>query len=222
MPDAEELKRRNRAVAGAAAGMVVVMFGLVAMSPIFYRHFSTLLGYGASLPEAETTRSIFGGGIDGKSVTVNFDTNVADGLKLEFVPEKPSVETTIGRPTKLYYDLTNNSGKPVVIRADFDVTPDWAAPYFFKATKSLDAIERLDAGETARVPLVFYVDRRILGDRLAGNVRQLTLSYTLFRQKGFSSAAVSSIKDLRDQSAAFDLHLERTGEATFANDTGGE
>lgn len=218
MLDAEELKRRNRAVAVAAAGLVVVMIGLVAMSPILYRHFSALIGYRASLPEAETTRSLFDGGVEGKRVTVLFDTNVADGLALEFVPEKRSVETAIGRPTKLYYDLTNKSGKPVVIRADFDVTPDWAAPYFFKATRSLDAIERLDAGETARVPLIFYVDKRILGDRMAGDVRQLTLSYTLFRQKGFSAAAISSVKDLRQQSAAFEMHLERTGEATFAND----
>ena len=83
MRDAEELKRRNRAVAGAAAGIVVIMGGLVALSPIFYRVMSAYIGYGGRLPRSSGVRSLADKGA-GKELTVRFDTNVASGLDVEF------------------------------------------------------------------------------------------------------------------------------------------
>jgi hypothetical protein len=44
MLDKEELKRRNRSVAAGAVGIVVVMLGLVAVSPMFYRMFVAYIG----------------------------------------------------------------------------------------------------------------------------------------------------------------------------------
>ena len=114
----------------------------------------------------------------------------------------------------LYYDVTNRTSAPVVIRATFDVTPAWAAPYFFKAVASLHPIERLEPGEHARVPMVFYVDRRILKDRLAARVNAITLSYTFFRQKGMSDGALASVGDLATRAAGFRTGTEgeRRGE----------
>ena len=217
MHDAEELRRRNRAVASAAVGIVVVMGGLVAVSPIFYRVLSAYIGYGGSLPQSSVVRRLAGKGA-GKDLTVRFDTNVASGLDVDFRPEERSVSTEIGRPTALYFRVTNRGSAPVVIRTAFDVTPAWAAPYFFKAVASLHPIERLEPGERARVPMVFYVDRRILKDRLAANVEAITLSYTFFRQKGMTDGALASVGDMAARAAAFDEELKKSGTAKFAND----
>ena len=216
MRDAE-LRRRNRAVAGAAAGVVVIMGGLVALSPILYRALSAYLGYGGNLPQSSEVRSLAGRGA-GKDLTVRFDTNVADGLAVDFEPEDRTISTEIGRPTKLYYDVANRASRPVVIRATFDVTPAWTAPYFFKAVASLHPLERLEPGEHARVPMVFYVDRRILNDRLAARVSAITLSYTFFLQKGLSDGALASVGDLATRSADFERDLEKNGTTKFAND----
>ena len=217
MQDADELKRRNRAVAGAAGGIVVTMGGLVAFSPILYRSLSAYIGYGGKLPQSSEVRSLAETGA-GKDLTVRFDTNVAAGLAVDFQPEARSVSTEIGRPTTLYYDVANRAAAPVVIRATFDVTPAWAAPYFFKAVASLHPIERLEPGEHARVPMVFYVDRRILNDRLAARVNAITLSYTFFRQQGMSDGALASVGDLATRAADFERELKKNGAARFAND----
>ena len=217
MRDGDELRRRNRVVAGAAAGIVVVMGGLVALSPIFYRVFSAYIGYGGSLPRSSKVRRLGEAGA-GKDVTVRFDTNVAAGLAVDFAPDVPSLATEIGRPTEFHYDVVNRSAAPVVLRFAFDVAPAWAAPYVFRATASLHPIERLEPGEHARVPMVFYVDRRILKDRLAARVDEITLSYTLFRQKGMSDGALLSVGDLATRSERFERELKRSGAAKFAND----
>lgn len=217
MHDAEELKRRNRAVAGAAVGVVVIMGGLVALSPIFYRVVSAYIGYGGSLPRSSRVRRLADKGA-GKEVTVRFDTNVASGLDLDVRPDERSVSTMIGRPTLLHYDVTNLTSAPLVIRTTFDVTPAWAAPYFFKAVQSLHPIERLAPREHTRVPMVFYVDRRILKDRLAGRVNEITLSYTFYRQKGMSDGALVSVGDLATRAADFERELTKNGAAKFAND----
>ena len=217
MRDADELRRRNRAVAGAAAGIVVIMGGLVAVSPVLYRTFSAYIGYGGRLARSSEIRSLADKGA-GKDLTVRFDTNVAADLAVDFQPERRSISTEIGRPTTLYYDVTNRTSRPVVVRASFDVTPAWAAPYFFKAVASLHPIERLEPGEHARVPMVFYVDRRILNDRLAARVNTLTLSYTFFRQQGMSDGALASVGDLAVRAAGFERELRKNGAAKFAND----
>jgi len=217
MHDGEELKRRNRAVAGAAVGVVVVMGGLVAVSPIFYHVMSAYIGYGGALPQTSEVRSLHEAGA-GKDLTVRLDTNVEAGLDVDFRAEKRLIETEIGRPTEVYYEVRNAGAAPVVIRTTFDVTPAWTAPYFFRATAALHPLERLNPQESVRVPFIFYVDPRILKDRLAGKVGAVTLSYTLFRQKGMNGDALEAVHDLATQSAAFSQTLEKDGTATFSND----
>lgn len=213
----DELKRRNRAVAGAAVGVVVVMGGLVAVSPIFYHVMSAYIGYGGELPQSSGTRSLNQKGA-GKNLKIRLDTNVEAGLDVDFRPESQLVETEIGRPTEFYYDVANHSSDPVVIRTSFDVTPAWAAPYFFKAVESLHPLERLSPHEHAHVPMIFYVDRRILKDKLAGKAEEITLSYTLFRQKGMNGGALAAVHDLAAQATDFSEALKMKGAATFAND----
>lgn len=217
MPYADDLRRRNRAVASAAVGVVVVMAGLVAVSPIFYDIFSAYLGYGGSISGTRQSRSLDVAGT-GRDVTVAFVTNVGGRLDLDFRPERRSLVADIGHPEAVYFDVGNRSSSPVVIRTAFDVTPAWAAPYFFRSVDSFHPIERLAAGERARVPLVFFVDRRILKDKLAKGVGEITLSYTLLMQHGMNDGALAAIGDMRLHAEALDRRLRLKRSATFAND----
>jgi cytochrome c oxidase assembly protein subunit 11 len=73
----------------------------------------------------------------------------------------------------------------VVARATFNVTPYKAAPYFFKIECFCFTEEKLGPGESARMPLVLYVDEQMLEDPDTAEVRDITLSYT------FSSRTIS-------------------------------
>ncbi|MGN6549942.1 MAG: cytochrome c oxidase assembly protein [Pararhizobium sp.] len=217
MQQSAEMKRRNRLVLLCSLGVVGIMIALVAVSPILYRDFVSYIGYGATLPQTERTMSLTHEGI-GEKVTVRFDTNVASGLDWTFRPEKPAVTADIGAPKRVYFDVTNNSGKTIVVQTTFNVTPDWAAPYFFKVEDFCLPTEKLRPGESARMPLVFYVDRRLVADRFAGTIPEVTLSYTFFRRPGLSAAAMAAVPDLHDQAATLDQKMAANGTAIFVND----
>lgn len=217
MYPSDELKRRNRVVLLCSLGAIAIMAGLVTVSPILYRDFVSYVGYRATLPQTQRRVSLSHEGI-GETVTVRFDTNVASGLDWSFRPEKHAVTADIGAPNKVYFDVTNRSRKTMVVQTAFNVTPDWAAPYFFKGQDFCLPTEKLKPGESARMPLVFYVDRRIAADRFAGTIPEITLSYTFFMRPGLSQEAVAAVPDLHDQAAALDRRISASGAAIVVND----
>ena len=157
---------------------MAMMTGLVIYSPTLYRMFCSLTGYNGtvrrvSLPKAAVHASDI-------PTTVSFDANVAPDLPWEFRPEQQRVTTHFGEPTKVYYYAKNNSDRALVGRAVFNVTPFAAAPFFFKIECFCFTDEKLGPGESAHMPLVFYVDEEMLKDPDAQMLTELTLSYTFY------------------------------------------
>ena len=153
-----------------------------------------------------------------EKITVRFDANVAPGLSWEFRPEQRMVETRFGEPTKVYYYAKNNSDETVVARATFNVTPYQTAPYFFKIECFCFTEEKLGPGESARMPLVLYIDEQMLKDKNAKMFRNITLSYTFFKQNDLSPEEVEAARDLKAGSVATDAKLESAESVGFEND----
>lgn len=208
------IRSKNARVVAAAGALVAVMVGLVAYSPTLYRMFCSLTGYGGTVQRAPPPAPATVDNI----VTVHFDANVAPGLAWEFRPEQSKVDVHFNEPTRVYYYAKNNSDRTVVARAAFNITPYRAAPYFFKIECFCFTDERLGPGQSARMPLVLYVDEQMLNDMDTEMIHNITLSYTFFEQKDLTPQQISAARDLKAGSDALDTKLKKKDATEFAND----
>lgn len=214
MADQHESAGRGKTVTLIGVGVILcVMVGLVSYAPTLYRMFCDLTGYGGT-----TQRAV---AIDEKAatdtpITVRFDANVAPGLAWEFGPEQRELKTRIGEPTQAYYYARNLSDRTIVASATFNVTPGWAGPYFFKVECFCFTEQKLEPGEEARMPLMFYIDEQVLEDEDTMNIRTVTLSYTFFEQKGLTDEEIAEARDLAAGSRRQEETLAGEGVQTFA------
>ncbi len=213
--------RRGKLLTLAAAGLAIaVMVGLVSYSPTLYRLFCSVTGYGGTVQQAKAVTF----GISRRTVVVRFDTNVAPGLDWEFKPLQAEVTTHLGEPTEVYFYSKNLSDEPVVARAVYNVTPFKVGPYFTKTQCFCFTNEVLKPGESARMPVVFYVDPKLAKDRNTSDVETITLSYTFFKAKDQSPAQdlgsrvtteTSQDKTLVDQASRARAHAAAQGQASY-------
>jgi cytochrome c oxidase assembly protein subunit 11 len=193
--------------------LIGVMTTGVAYSPTLYRWFCAATGYGGAVTIKRSLEATQASPGVGPEITVRFDTNVANGLDWEFKPEQPSVVTHVGLPTTVFFHAKNLSDKTVVARATYNVTPDAAGYYFTKVQCFCFTEEKLKPGESARMPVVFYVDPEMLTDGDAQSVRTITLSYSFFPQA--NGVAESDARPLRQGSEKQIENLKTAKEANF-------
>lgn len=196
--------------------MLALMTLAVSYSPTLYRWFCAATGYGGSVTVKRSTDSeaYAQSNAIGPEITVRFDSNVAPGLDWEFKPEKPFVKTHIGLPTTAFFIAKNLSKETIVGRATYNVMPDAAGYYFTKTQCFCFTEEKLKPGESARMPVVFYVDPEMLNDQTGKSIRTITLSYTFFRQDS-SEPAAAAARPLAQASAEEAKSLSQTKEAEF-------
>ncbi|MEM7693200.1 MAG: cytochrome c oxidase assembly protein [Pseudomonadota bacterium] len=209
------MKRNGRVILPLVA-IVLFMSGLVAYSPTLYRLFCDLTGYGGTVRRIDSL-SISAMAAAEDTVTLRFDANVAPGLDWDFRPEKTKIDVRFGEPTMAYYIAKNNTDEAIVGQATFNILPYLAASYFFKTECFCFTEQRLEAGETARMPLVLYVDPEYRDDPNTANNRVMTLSYTFFKQDAVSPDDVVSARDLKAASRELDRTFAQGGEAVFDN-----
>jgi cytochrome c oxidase assembly protein subunit 11 len=152
------------------------MTGLGYASVPLYRMFCEATGLNGT-----TQRGLKAPGAVGhEQVRIDFDTNVAPKLPWIFKPEVPSETIAIGARDMAFFTATNTSDKPITGTATFNVTPAQAGKYFTKIQCFCFTQQTLKPGETARMPVIFFVDPKILADPDAADVKTITLSYTFY------------------------------------------
>ncbi|MDV3458793.1 cytochrome c oxidase assembly protein [Sphingomonas sp. HF-S4] len=166
---------RNLRTALLAGLGVCTMTGMGFASVPLYRIFCEVTGLNGT-----TQRGDLAPGATGKKVTVAFDSNVAAKLPWKFAPERRSDTIDIGGRDMAFYTATNLSDKPITGSATFNVTPAVAGKYFTKIQCFCFTQQTLEAGETVRMPVLFYVDPAILNDPDAKDIQEITLSYTFY------------------------------------------
>lgn len=172
------LADRNRKVGLMAVAMVAAMVALGFASVPIYRMFCQVTGFNGTTQKAEGATAP--GAVVGKLVNVRFDGNVKPGMPWKFAPEEHVQRVAVGARDMAFFNATNTSDKPVKGTATFNVTPSQAGQYFTKIQCFCFTEQVLQPGETMRMPVIFYVDPKILNDPDAKDINEITLSYTFF------------------------------------------
>ncbi len=167
---------KNDVVVLSCTAFVAVMVGMSFAAVPLYRLFCQTTGYGGTPQRADTAPA----SVDSRVITVRFDTNVDAALPWRFQPEQRSVQVKVGEQKLVYFRATNMAAKPITGHAAFNVQPDNAARYFDKIQCFCFTEQRLNAGQSIEMPVVFFVDPKILKDRDDDDVSTITLSYTFY------------------------------------------
>lgn len=166
---------RQALTASAAVAVVLGMLSLAFASKPIYEAFCQITGFGGTTRVASEAPT---GPID-REISVRFDSNV-NGLPLRFAAEAPRIDTQVGATTLAFYRVTNTSDRPVTAIASYNVTPHKMGPYFSKLECFCFKDRVFEPGETVELPVVFYVDPDMDGERGLRDVGTVTLSYTFY------------------------------------------
>lgn len=170
------VRRRDLLVAGFCGVFVAAMIGAAYAAVPFYNWFCRKTGFGG------TTQVAFSAPAEvlGRTIKVRFDANVGGGLPWKFEPEQAVAEVRIGQVVTVYYRVLNESARETVAQAAYNVSPTTVGAYFSKINCFCFTEQRLAPGEQRDLPVVFFVDPKITGDRDQDQLDTITLSYTMF------------------------------------------
>ena len=171
------LAQKNGRTAAIFALLALAMVGLAFASVPLYRLFCQVTGFGG------TTQMRAGGdapGAVGTIINVRFDANTNSALPWSFEPEKNVERTALGARKMAFYTAKNLSDKPVTGTATFNVTPAQAGQYFTKIECFCFTEQTLKPGEEIRMPVVYYVDPKMMDDPEGRKISEITLSYTFY------------------------------------------
>lgn len=177
MKTAMTSKAKTASMAGLlAVAMVGVGFAAVPLYDLFCR----VTGFGGTTQRADAAAVVGDPVILNRTVSVRFDANVSPKLPWSFRPERTRDTVSIGARDMAIYIAQNNSAAPITGTASFNVTPVAAGKYFTKIQCFCFTEQRLEPGQQMRMPVLFYVDPKIMDDPDARNIEEITLSYTFY------------------------------------------
>ena len=168
---------RNLRTASLAVLLVFGMTGLAFASVPLYRLFCQVTGFAGTPRMAVATEAP---GAAGKLVKVRFDANTNSALPWQFKPERNVERVAVGAREMAFYTARNLSDKPVTGTATFNVTPAKAGQYFTKIKCFCFTEQTLKPGQEVRMPVIYYVDPKIIDDPDANAIDEITLSYTFY------------------------------------------
>jgi len=169
--------RRDVLVAACCGALVAGMVGAAYAAVPFYTWFCKTTGFGGTTQVAERAPDH----ILGRTLTIRFDSNVTPGLPWKFQPEQNEIQVRIGEVATVHYKVVNEAAREIAGQASYNVSPPTVGAYFDKINCFCFTKQRLKAGETREMTVVFYVDPSIVKDHDQDDLNTITLSYTFYR-----------------------------------------
>ena len=184
----ETSRRRDIMVAGACGVFVGAMVAASYAAVPLYDWFCRATGFNGTTQVATSAPSRT---LD-HTVTVRFDANVGAGLPWRFTPEKNSIEVKLGEVVTVDYIVTNLAARETLGLAAYNVAPLTYGAYFQKINCFCFSEQRMKAGETRHMTVVFYVDPAMANDPDMQARDTITLSYTFYPQRPVADRSVGA------------------------------
>ena len=159
-----------------AATMLALGFASVPL----YRIFCQVTGFGGTTMKA-TEAEAAAIRVTDKLISVRFDANVDRQLPWKFQMEQTTQDLRIGARKMAYYSAENLSDQPITGIASYNVEPELAGKYFHKIQCFCFNEQTLQPGQSVNMPVIYYVDPKILQDPETKDIQQITLSYTFHK-----------------------------------------
>lgn len=172
LPKDQNARTALLALLGACA-MLALGFASVPL----YRIFCQVTGFGGttmrvSEAQAATVKT------SAKTISVRFDANVDRQMPWKFAAEQTTQELRIGARKMAFYHAENLADHAVTGIASFNVEPEQVGKYFNKIQCFCFNEQTLQPGQRVNMPVIYYVDPKILEDPETKDIEQITLSYT--------------------------------------------
>lgn len=158
-----------------SAGMLMLAYASVPL----YKLFCAVTGYGGTTKQG-TYSNITSAH---KPMTVSFNADIDPALPWIFKPGEHEKKITIGEQSFTHYVAENLTDNPITGRAVYNVVPFAAGQYFVKVECFCFTEQTLAAKTRVDMPILFYIDPKILDDPDLKNIQTITLSYTFFPVK---------------------------------------
>jgi cytochrome c oxidase assembly protein subunit 11 len=168
---------RDVMVAACCGALVAGMVGAAYAAVPFYTWFCKTTGFGGTTQVSEKAPDH----VLDRMLTIRFDSNVTPGLPWKFQPEQNQIQVRIGEVATVHYKVVNEAAREIAGQASYNVSPPTVGAYFDKINCFCFTEQRLKAGETRDMTVVFYVDPAIVKDRDQTDLTTITLSYTFYR-----------------------------------------
>lgn len=178
---------RNRRVGLIMVLMALAMLGLGFAAVPLYRLFCQVTGFAGTTQRATEAQasdaSRFAKSAAAPTISIRFDAEVERGMPWVFKPLQTTQTIQVGERSMALFMAQNNSDEPITGAATFNVVPEQTGAYFNKIQCFCFTQQTLQPHQTVRMPVIYYVDPKILKDPDAKDIQQITLSYTFHEVK---------------------------------------
>lgn len=178
---------KNRRVGFIMVLVALGMLGLGFAAVPLYRLFCQVTGFAGTTQRATSAEAVdaaqFAKSAGAATISVRFDSQVERGMPWKFVPLQTTQTLALGERSMALFLAQNNSDRPVTGSATFNVVPEQTGAYFKKIQCFCFTEQTLLPHEAVRMPVIYYVDPKILKDPDTRDVQQITLSYTFHEVK---------------------------------------
>jgi cytochrome c oxidase assembly protein subunit 11 len=174
-----------------SAGTVAAMLAMSYAAVPLYNLFCKATGYRGTTGVAVVRPTA----VLDRPIEVRFDTNTAPGVPLQFTADQPVRSLKLGETALVFFHVRNIGPDPIQAVATYNVSPEKVGIYFRKLECFCFEPKVFKPGESLELPVVFFVDARLAGDKNTKEVEQIALSYTYFidpKAKPFKTADASA------------------------------
>ena len=174
----------NRRLGLILLAVVLTMAGVAFASVPLYRMFCAATGLAGTTQRANSAPDQTpGGGVLDRTITVRFNTDTQPGLPWTFAAETPPITIKLGETAEAKFHVVNNSSHAITGVATYNVVPQKLGLYFNKVQCFCFEPHRLQPGEAADFPVLFFIDPALDQDPHLKDIKEVTLSYSFFEAK---------------------------------------
>ncbi|UJR16385.1 hypothetical protein I4U23_003288 [Adineta vaga] len=185
-------KNRRVNIALYMSSMAILMLGLTYASVPLYKMFCEATGFDGVIRKTDD-EDIISANVrqlpqrmdkENPMIRIHFSSTPSSLLPWTFEPEQREISIQPGETALAFYRAKNESNRPIIGIATYNVQPSQAAFYFNKIQCFCFEEQRLEPGEEIDMPVFFYIDPDFIRDPNLQGVNDISLSYTFFESKG--------------------------------------